>query len=97
MNNNYSPYVTFTSLDNVFFRWLTSDESNVVSLHCAAFGYEHIFMSIAEKFKSKIHIAKWKIQAYADLPAVANILTADGNSTRIHVCNFRVSLGGVCW
>ena len=48
-------------------------------------------MGVASKLKTKVHIARWKIQAYADLPAVRDCLTADGGSTRVHNCNFRVS------
>ena len=70
------------------------DENNVVRLHCSAFGYEHIFMAVAEKFNTKIHIAGWKLRAYADLPAVRKCLTSEGDSTRIHNCIYRVSEGG---
>lgn len=53
-------------------------------------------MGVAEKLKCKVHIARWKMEAYADLPAVANCLTTDGNSTRIHNCKFRVRAINIC-
>ena len=56
------------------------------------FGYEHIFMAVARKFNTKIHIAAWKINAYSELLAVAECLTTQGTTTRIHCCNFKVSL-----
>ena len=37
-------------------RWLAKDPTNVVHLQCAFFGYEHIFMGIHKKFKTKVHI-----------------------------------------
>lgn len=52
-------------------------------------------MGVAERLKTKVHIARWKISAYADLPAVSDCLTSDGNSTRVHNCNFRVSGRGL--
>lgn len=51
-------------------------------------------MGVAERLKTKVHIARWKINAYADLAAVSDCLTSDGSSTRVHNCNFRVSLEG---
>ncbi len=48
-------------------------------------------MGIAEKFNTKIHIANWKMNAYADLPAVRGCLTSEGNTTRIHSCVYKVS------
>ena len=70
--------------------WLAKDVCNVVLLHCASFGYEHILMGVANKCQTKVHIARWRIEAYADLPAVADCITSDGNSTRVHCCVFRV-------
>ena len=35
-------------------RWLAKDPANVVHLQCASFGYEHIFMAIHKKFKTKV-------------------------------------------
>ena len=72
---------------------MSQDAGNVVHLQCGMFGYEHIFMGVAKKFNTKIHIARWKINAYSELPSVVDCLTEDGSSTRIHCCNFRVSLG----
>ena len=34
--------------------WLAEDPANVVHLQCASFGYEHIFMAISKKFKTKV-------------------------------------------
>ncbi len=76
-----------------FDRWLANDGQNVIRLHCGTFGYEHILLGVARKFKSKIHIASWKMAAYSEIPAVAECLTADGNSTRIHCCLFKVGWG----
>ena len=55
------------------------------------FGYEHIYMGIAKRFKTKIHIAHWKMKAYAELPAVRDCLTSEGDTTRIHSCIYKVS------
>ena len=70
--------------------WLKENPCNVVHLQCGMFGYEHIFMALAKKFNTKVHIARWKINAYSELPSVVDCLTDDGSSTRIHCCNFRV-------
>ena len=59
------------------------------------FGYEHVFMGVAKKFKTKIHIAAWKVNAYSEIPAVVECLTTKGETTRIHCCRFRVRCG-VC-
>ena len=50
-------------------------------------------MGVAERLKTKVHIANWKFNAYADLPAVTECLTTDRNSTRVHNCGYRVSVG----
>ena len=47
-------------------------------------------MGLVRRFGTKVHIARWRMNAYQDLPAVAACLTVDGESTRIHACSFRV-------
>jgi len=78
-------------------RWLARDRRNVVRLHCGTFGYEHILMGVARKFKCKVHIARWKMAAYSEMPAVSECLTGDGDSTRIHCCLFRVGGRVIGW
>jgi hypothetical protein len=70
-------------------RWLAKDPTNVVHLQCACFGYEHIFMGIHKKFKTKIHIAPWKMNAYREISAVTDCLTTNGDSTNIHTCTYQ--------
>ena len=47
---------------------------------------------MAKQFDSKIHIAQWRMKAYSVLPSVHQCLTLDGNSTRIHACNYKVCI-----
>ena len=60
-------------------------------LQLGMFGYEHIYLALAKKFSTKVHIAPWRMRAYHNLPAMVDCLTTDGETTRIHACNFRVS------
>ena len=48
-------------------------------------------MAMAKKFNTKVHIARWRLNAYQGIPAVADCLTTDGDSTRIHCCRRKVS------
>lgn len=42
--------------------WLAKDRRNVVHLKCASFGYEHIFLAIHQKFRTKVrYIQCWSI------------------------------------
>ena len=47
---------------------------------------------MAKRFDSKIHIAQWRMKAYSVLPSVHQCLTLNGNSTRIHACNYKVCI-----
>ena len=73
--------------------WLGKSPLHTVHLKCAMFGYEHIIMAVSQRFKTRVHIAAWRLAAYQHLPAVAQCLTLDGSSTRIHCCNYTVRVG----
>lgn len=80
----------FANFLSYFCRWLSADRKNVLHLQLGMFGYEHIYMALAKRFSTKVHIARWRMNAYHDLPAVQDCLTVDGESTRIHACSFKV-------
>jgi DNA cross-link repair 1C protein len=69
--------------------WLSQDTSNVVHLNCCSYGYEHIFVSLANEFHCKIHVPPWKLKTYSILPSVHECLTDNGTHTRIHACYCR--------
>ena len=52
-------------------------------------------MGVARKFGTKVHIAAWRLEAYRELSELADCLTTDGASTRVHCCKFRVSVTGL--
>lgn len=87
---DYKYIITVQCISPSSTSWLAKDPYNVLYLQCNMFGYEHIFMAMAKKFNTKIHIARWRMNAYQGIPAVASCLTTDGESTRIHCCRRKV-------
>lgn len=69
--------------------WLARDERNVVVLRTPAnYGSEHLFLSLTEKLRQKIHICKDAIKDYLYFPELDDSVTAndDERKVRIHCC-----------
>uniref|UniRef100_UPI00358F571B protein artemis n=1 Tax=Myxine glutinosa TaxID=7769 RepID=UPI00358F571B len=66
--------------------WLSRSRHHIVWLECKSkFGYEFLFVNIAQRLHIKIHVHEDKLQTFANVPEISQHLTTDIN-TRVHAC-----------
>ncbi|XP_067125961.1 protein artemis-like [Centruroides vittatus] len=77
---------SLTALITLIEPWLVEKE-HVVYLFCPAhYGYEYIFVELAKKFHTKIHIDDSKMRKYEQISEILNAVTCDPRKSRIHAC-----------
>jgi DNA cross-link repair 1C protein len=79
-----------TSLEEILTHsniWLNKSSMHKVLIYTASkYGHEFLLCGLHKKFKQKIHVPKWKMNAYQAMPTILNCVTTDPTSTRIHAC-----------
>jgi DNA cross-link repair 1C protein len=62
------------------------DERDFYLKTSARVGYEYVYRKLYQHFRRLIHVNIEQYHLYDCLPQVQQVLTIDGNSTRLHAC-----------
>uniref|UniRef100_A0A8C4QCR2 Protein artemis n=1 Tax=Eptatretus burgeri TaxID=7764 RepID=A0A8C4QCR2_EPTBU len=66
--------------------WLSRSSRHIVWLECnSSIGYEFLFVNIAQRLHTKVHVHKDKLHTFSNVPEIYEHLTTDVN-TRLHAC-----------
>ncbi|XP_014676788.1 PREDICTED: protein artemis-like, partial [Priapulus caudatus] len=68
-------------------RWITQSKRHLVWLNCKSqYGYESLFIDLHRRFGMKVHVCRWQLEKYSEVPEIQGALTTDRQSTQIHTC-----------
>ncbi|XP_059151090.1 protein artemis-like isoform X2 [Physella acuta] len=68
--------------------WLQHSHLHVVNISCPAkYGHEYLLMELAQRIDTKIHVSKWKLSIYDQIPELKGFFSSDPTVTRIHACS----------